>query len=88
MDVLSLTENGVLSAPGLTCSSIHVEVCVSVWAPLAQNARTRVDHVYEVSVRRVKVMGPVGSHVKQDGWIQTCNSFVLFLLFCFGANGY
>ena len=71
-----LTEYGVLSASGLACPPIHVEVCVSVWSPLAQNARTRMYHIYKVGVRRVKVMGPVATHEEQDGRIESCEHMV------------
>ena len=71
-----LTEYGVLSASGLACPSIHVEVSVSVWSPLAQNARTCMYHIYKVGVRRVKVMGPVVPHEEEDGRIQSCEHAV------------
>jgi hypothetical protein len=67
-----LTEDGILSTPGLARSPIHVEVCMSVGPPLAQNARACVDHIYEVSVSRVKVMRSVAAHEEQDGGVQTC----------------
>jgi hypothetical protein len=93
MGVSILTENGVLRAAGLARPPVDVEVSMSVWAPLAENARACVDHIYEVSVRRIKVMGPVVSHVEQDGRVQTCNSVVSSmadaskLLLCFGTGG-
>lgn len=64
------SENGVLSASWLACPPIHIEVSMSVWSPLAQNARTCVYHIYKVGVRRVKVMGPVVPHEEQDCGIQ------------------
>jgi len=73
---LILTEYGVLSTSGLACPPIHVEVCVSVWSPLAQNARTCMYHIYKVGVRRVKVMGSVVPHEEQDGRIQSCKHVV------------
>jgi hypothetical protein len=57
-----LTEDGILSTSGLARSPIHVEVCVSVGPPLAQNACACVYHIYEVSICGVKVMRPVAPH--------------------------
>jgi hypothetical protein len=71
-----LTEDGVLSASRLACPTVHVEVSMSVWSPLAQNARTCMYHIYKVGIRWVKVMGPVVPHEKQDGGIQSCEHVV------------
>lgn len=69
-----LTEDGVLSASGLACPPIHIEVGMPIWSPLPQNAGTCVYHIYKVGVRRVKVMGPVVPHEEQDGGIQPCEN--------------
>lgn len=69
-----LTEYRIVCTAWLARSSVHVEVRMSVRAPLAQNPGPGVYNIHEVSIAIVQVSRPVISHVKNYSRIQSCKN--------------